>query len=169
MKSRSTSKKAAPRAKKAPARKATKPKSQKKASSRARPAKASAPVARPAAPKAKREFPRLLVQIVRAMDAKKVDNLQVLFVGDLSSITDYLVLGTATSEPHLRALRVELEKVIDAEKAKILGMDTGQGSGWTVVDAFDVMVHLFTPENRDKYRLELLWRDAEVVPVAAII
>jgi ribosome-associated protein len=109
------------------------------------------------------------VQVVRALDAKKVDGLQVLDVAELSSITDYLVLGTATSQPHLRALRVELEKVIDAEHARIVGIDTGQESGWTVVDAFDVMVHLFTPENREKYRLELLWKDARPVALGELL
>lgn len=132
--------------------------------------KSSAPRAPKAAPALKAAaYPRLLTQVVRALDAKKAENVQVLHVGELSSITDYLVVGTATSDPHLRALRVELEKVIDAEGAKILGIDTSKGSGWTVVDAFDVMVHLFTPENREKYRLELLWRDAEVVPVAVLL
>ena len=136
----------------------------------ARPKKSAAPRTpkTPAAPKAP-VYPRLLTQVVRALDAKKAEDVQVLHVGELSSITDYLVVGTATSDPHLRALRVELEKVIDAEGAKILGIDTSKGSGWTVVDAFDVMVHLFTPENREKYRLELLWRDAQVVPVSALL
>jgi ribosome-associated protein len=113
--------------------------------------------------------PRLLSLIVKALDAKKTEAIHVLNVGALSSITDYMVLGTATSDPHLRALRVELEKVIDAEGAKILGMDTTKGSGWLVVDAFDVMVHLFTPENRDRYRLDLLWRDAQEVPVNRLL
>lgn len=138
--------------------------------------KSAAPRAPKVAPKATPRsapkpvaYPRLLSEIVRALDTKKAENVLVLHVGELSSITDYLVVGTATSDPHLRALRVELEKAIDAEGAKILGIETSKGSGWTVVDAFDVMVHLFTPENREKYRLELLWRDAQSVPVAALL
>jgi len=103
---------------------------------------------------------RLLKLIVAALDDKKAENLRVLEVGKLSSITDYLVLATGNSEPHLRALRVELERVLDEQQAKILGVDTSKGSGWIVVDAFEIMVHLFTPENRDKYRMELLWKDA---------
>lgn len=173
MKARSTSKKPSAAAKKAPARKSSKakpaaaPRATKSPKAKSsRPTKVAAPVV-PAAPK--REFPQLLVEIVRALDAKKVDQLVVLGVSELSSITDYLVIGTATSQPHLRALRVELEKVIDGLQAKILGMDTGRESGWTVVDAFDVMVHLFTPENREKYRLELLWKDAQVIPVSAVL
>lgn len=147
-------------------RKTKKPAAKKPAAPRKKSATPRAP--KPAAPKAA-VYPRLLTQIVRALDAKKAENVQVLHVGELSSITDFLVVGTATSDPHLRALRVELEKVIDAEGAKILGIDTSKGSGWTVVDAFDVMVHLFTPENREKYRLELLWRDAQVVPLTALL
>lgn len=122
--------------------------------------------AAPAAPTPGPALPPLLVKIVEALDAKKTADIQVLDVSSLSSITDFLVIGTATSTPHLRALRVELEKVIDAAKAPILGMDTGRESGWTVIDAFDIMVHLLTPENRAKYRLELLWRDARPVSLA---
>jgi len=112
---------------------------------------------------------RLLQLLVQALDAKKAENLRVFNVSKLSSITDYLVLATVAAEPHLRALRVELEKVIDAERAKIMGIDTSTGSGWTVVDAFDVMVHLFTKENREKYRLELLWKDAHELDVRKLL
>ncbi len=93
----------------------------------------------------------------------------MLRVDEQSSITDYLVLATGTSEPHLRALRVEMEKVIDAEKVRIVGIDTGQESGWLVIDAFDVMIHLFTAENRDKYSLENLWKDADEVSLPKLL
>ena len=112
---------------------------------------------------------KLLKQIVQALDAKKAENLRVLDVSRLSSITDYLVLASGTSEPHLRALRIEVERVLDEHKARILAVDTAKGSGWAVLDAFEVMVHLFTPENRDKYRMELLWRDATELPQARFL
>ena len=111
---------------------------------------------------------RLLKLIVTALDAKKAEDLRVLDVSKQSSITDYLVLANGSSEPHLRALRIELERVLDEEKARILGVDTSKGSGWMVVDAFEIMIHLFTPENRDKYRLELLWRDATEVSLSKL-
>jgi ribosome-associated protein len=113
--------------------------------------------------------PELLCTVVRALDDKKAADLRVLRVTEQSSITDFLVLATGTSEPHLRALRVELEKVLDAAGAKIAGMETAEGSGWTVVDAYQLMIHVFTPEKRDAYRLEQLWKDAEDVPVATLI
>ena len=115
------------------------------------------------------EHPALLALICKALDEKKADDLRVLDVSEQSSITDFLILATGNSEPHLRALRVELEKVIDATGTKILGMDKGLESGWLVVDAFDIMIHVFTPENRKKYALENLWKDAEEISVEQLV
>jgi ribosome-associated protein len=87
---------------------------------------------------------------VAALEEKKAGQLRVIDVTGLSSITNYLVIATATSEPHVRALRVELEKALDSVKTHIVGVDTASESGWAVMDAFDVMVHIFTPEARAK-------------------
>ncbi len=103
----------------------------------------------------------LLRNLITALEDKKADNLKLLHVGGLSDITDYLVLATGNSEPHLRALRIETEKVLDAAKVKIAGMDSGGfNSGWTVVDAYQIMVHFFTAEQRENYALDKLWKDA---------
>jgi ribosome-associated protein len=106
----------------------------------------------------------LLRTLITALEDKKADDLKVLHVGGLSDITDYLVLATGNSEPHLRALRIEAEKILDAAKVKIAGMDQGGfNSGWTVVDAYQIMVHFFTAEQRGNYALEKLWKDAAEV------
>lgn len=96
----------------------------------------------------------------RVLDEKKAGNVSVLDVSEQSSITDYLIIATATSLPHLRAMRVELEKALDAANTHLVGMETGEESGWMVIDAFDVMIHLFLAETRERYGLERLWRDA---------
>lgn len=105
----------------------------------------------------------------RALDDKKAGELAVLDVGRQSSITDYLVVASATSEPHLRALGIELEKVLDAAGVRIVGSERVQASGWLVIDAFDVMFHLFLAPVRERYALERLWRDAVEVPVAPLL
>lgn len=97
----------------------------------------------------------------RVLDDKKAADIIVLDVSDQSSITDYLVVATATSDPHLRALRIELEKALDAAKTHIVGMEASQESGWLVIDTFDVMIHLFLKETRERFGLERLWRDAK--------
>lgn len=112
----------------------------------------------------------LLKKLVRALDEKKVGDLRVLKVSAKSTITDYLVLATGTSEPHLRALRIEVERVLDEAKQPIAGLDVGgYGSGWVVVDAYQIMTHLFLPEQRANYALEKLWKDAEELSVAELV
>lgn len=111
-----------------------------------------------------------LVQLCcRVLDDKKAGDLAVLDVSAQSSITDYLILATATSEPHLRAMRIELEKALDAAKVHLVGMEAPQASGWIVMDAFDVMIHLFSAEVRERYALERLWQDAVPVAVAKLL
>lgn len=103
----------------------------------------------------------VLRTLVNALEDKKAEQLKVMNVGGLSDITDYLVLATGNSEPHLRALRIEAEKVFDAAKLPIAGTEQGGfGSGWTVMDAYQIMVHFFTAEQRENYALDKLWKDA---------
>jgi ribosome-associated protein len=126
----------------------------------------------PPAPKAAirvRPSTALVAALCRAFSDKKGEDVRVLDVAELSSITDYLVVATGNSETHLRALRIEADRVLKEFGTQIIGRDTQLESGWTVVDAFDVMVHLFTGEKRDHYRLEHLWRDADEVPLEALL
>ena len=111
----------------------------------------------------------LLKTCCRALDEKKAGDLRVFDVSEQSSITDYLVVATATSDPHLRAMRVELEKAVDATKTRIVGIDAAHESGWVVVDLFDVMVHLFVAERRTHYALERLWKDATEIPLKELV
>ena len=98
---------------------------------------------------------------VKALDDKKADELKVLDVRGKSPITNYFIIATATSEPHLRALAGELEKTVKELGIKAVGRDYNTSSGWVVVDAFDFMAHIFLPEQRNMYGIESLWKDAE--------
>jgi ribosome-associated protein len=106
---------------------------------------------------------RLLKLCHDVLDDRKAEQLVLLDVREKSSITDFFVIATATSQPHLKAMRGELDKALKARKVQLVGVDAEVGSGWMVIDAFDVMVHLFTGETRDFYRLEHLWKDARRV------
>ena len=120
--------------------------------------------------KSKNNAARELVKTCcRVLDDKKAGDLTVLDVSAQSSITDYLILATATSEPHLRALRIDLEKALDAGHVHLVGIEKAQESGWMVIDAFDVMIHLFLAQTRERYGLERLWQDAPVVPIKKLL
>lgn len=98
-----------------------------------------------------------------ALDNKKAECIQVLDVRGISSVTDFMIICTGTSQPHLKALRAEVEKTLKDSGIKTLGADFSQESGWMVVDCFDFMVHIFTQEMREAYGLEKLWKDAACV------
>jgi ribosome-associated protein len=111
----------------------------------------------------------LVTAICRALDDKKAEDLRILDVGDESTITDFLILATGNSDTHLRALRIEVERVLKETNTRVVGEDDRRESGWTVIDAFDVMVHLFTAEKRKFFGLEKLWRDAREVTLAKLL
>ena len=104
---------------------------------------------------------KLALQCRRLADAKKAENIVILDVRKLSSVTDYFVIATGTSEPHLRALMDEItEKVREESGVRPRATDGTARNNWIVLDYFDVIVHLMRAEVRDHYSLESLWGDA---------
>ena len=104
----------------------------------------------------------------RALDDKKADNLVVLDLRGRSSITDYFIIASGKSPPHLKALQRSLQETLKRRQVEVLGAETDTSSGWVVVDAFDFMVHIFSPEMRQYYGLETLWKDSPQVTVEEI-
>lgn len=109
--------------------------------------------------------PAALEHAVRALQEKKGEDIRILDVRGRSSITDYLVIASGGSSPQLRALRNEVEKEFKENNISCHTEGKEGDSGWMVVDAFDVMVHIFHPVQRDHYQIEYLWRDAPEVAI----
>jgi len=114
------------------------------------------------------KLPAHLLAAVRALDDKKAVEIRVLEMGRISSVADFLVIATGTSEPHLRALRIALEQALD-EVGVTSRSESQRDSGWAVVDAFDVLFHVFREDVRRSYALEALWKDGLDIPVPAIL
>ena len=94
-------------------------------------------------------------------DNKKADNIVILEVRELSSVTDYFVICTGTSEPHLRAIVDGItEKLREDHALRPRAMDGTLQTAWVVLDFFDVIVHVMRAEVRAHYDLEGLWGDA---------
>lgn len=112
---------------------------------------------------------KLLRICCKALADKKAKSLLVLDVEEISTITDFIIIATGNSEAHLKGLRGELDKVLKENEILLLGSEFEPGSGWAVVDAFDVMLHLFLPEQRALYSLEDLWKDAKTVELNLLL
>jgi ribosome-associated protein len=110
-------------------------------------------------------LPAILQSCIDALDAKKAESIRILYVGEVSSITDYFIIATGTSNPHLKALSKAVIEVLDKADEEAVASGVGDQSGWVVVDAFSFMVHLFTEETRAYYNLEGLWKDGALIEV----
>ena len=94
-------------------------------------------------------------------DNKKAENILVIDVRKLSSVTDYFVIASGTSQPHLRAIVEEISsRLRDEHDLRPTRMDGGTTGSWVVLDYFDVIVHVMRKDVRELYNLEDLWGDA---------
>jgi ribosome-associated protein len=94
-------------------------------------------------------------------DNRKAENIVVLDVRKVSSVTDYFVICTGTSEPHLRAIVDEITGKLREEHAlRPRATDGGLQTAWVVIDYFDVIIHVMREDLRRHYDLEGLWGDA---------
>lgn len=92
---------------------------------------------------------------------RKAENVLVLDVSKVSSVTDYFVIATGSSEPHIRAIVSEITDRLRTEHGlKPHSVDGDIRTPWQVMDFFDVIVHVMRAEIREKYDLESLWGDA---------
>lgn len=94
-------------------------------------------------------------------DNKKAENILVLDVRKLSSITDFFVIVSGTSSPHLRAIVNEIDDSLRADhELRPRALDGNINGDWVVLDYFDVIVHVMRADVRERYDLEGLWGDA---------
>jgi ribosome-associated protein len=92
---------------------------------------------------------------------KKAEDIAILDVRKVSNVTDYFVICSGSSEPHLRSIVTELESRLWKDHAiRPRAEDGGRGGRWVVMDFFDVIVHIMHPDVRKQYDLESLWSDA---------
>ncbi|OGV53898.1 MAG: ribosome silencing factor [Lentisphaerae bacterium GWF2_50_93] len=106
----------------------------------------------------------------KTADDHKADNVITLKVSGLSVITDYFVLCTGNSIPHLSAIS---DSVIREVRAKMnvrpRVVDGTAASLWTVVDFGSVIVHVLSPAMREQYQLESLWGDAPKIETLKLL
>ena len=94
-------------------------------------------------------------------DNRKAENLVILDVRELSSVTDYFVIVSGTSEPHLRAIVDEItDRLRRDHGVRPRAVDGTVRGGWVVLDFFDVIAHIMRQDVRERYDLESLWGDA---------
>ncbi len=107
--------------------------------------------------------------IVKILDSKRGEDIQVIKISDLTILADYFVIVNGTSNTHTRALADEVEFQFSQHGIEPERREADTGNTWIILDYGDIIVHAFYKETRDFYKLEGLWADGEQIDVSGLI
>jgi ribosome-associated protein len=107
------------------------------------------------------ESEALVRRIAEIADGKLAEDLVVLDMRELVGYTDFLVICTARNERQAKAIHEEVYQRLKQDEGLLPATVEGEGEGrWVLMDYLDCVLHVFVPELRERYRLEVLWGEA---------
>ena len=112
---------------------------------------------------------QIAYEVTKALDAKKGMDIKLLKIDRVSSLADYFLICTGTSNTHVKTLCDFAEYTLEELGEKMLGREGHRGNTWELLDYGTIVIHVFTDEARKFYDLERLWADAETVDLSDII
>ncbi|KRM56403.1 ribosome silencing factor [Lacticaseibacillus sharpeae] len=108
----------------------------------------------------------LLETVVRAADDKRAEDIVALDMNGVSLLADYFVVASGNTERQVQAIVDEIDDKVEEAGGTVKSIEGKKGSKWILMDLGDVVVHVFTPEERANYKLEQFWQDAPEVDVS---
>ena len=111
----------------------------------------------------------IAIAVTKALDEKKGMDIKLLKIDRVSSLADYFLICTGTSNTHVKTLCDYAEFTLENLGETMLGREGHRGNSWELLDYGTIVVHVFTDEARRFYDLERLWADAEVVDLSGIV
>ena len=111
----------------------------------------------------------LAEEIVRILDRRKAGDIRLLRVTEKTVLADYFVLCTGSSNTQVRGLAGEVEYRLSLDGVTPTGQEGLDGGGWILMDYRNVIVHVFTRDQRQFYNLDKLWNEAEQIDIAPLL
>lgn len=105
----------------------------------------------------------LVQKISQIIYNKKGENILAIDINEISSISQAVVIASATIERHAIAIANEIKKVLKDEGTYPIESEGFEFGDWVVLDYQDVIVHIFIPQLREKYDLESLWKEGNIL------
>jgi len=103
-----------------------------------------------------------------ALNDKKGEDIKIIEIGKLSTVADYFIIANGSNAPHVESLVDNVEEELLKEKIHAERIEGVKSSGWILMDYNDVIVHVFSKEDRLFYDLERIWRDGKEIDVEAL-
>jgi ribosome-associated protein len=115
--------------------------------------------------RAPRKFPAQVQRAIEAAQDRKGSDIVVLDLRPAEGFTDYFVIVTGQNVRQIQAISDAIQESLAAKGASPAHIEGGHHAGWILLDYFDFIVHIFSPETRAFYSLERLWGSAERIEV----
>lgn len=106
--------------------------------------------------------------LTNSLDDGKAEDIRVLDVRGLTSITDYMIVASGRSARQVKALKDRVLEAARDKNMRPLGVEGENVGDWVLIDFGDVIVHTMRPETRDHYQLEKLWERADIASPAPV-
>lgn len=110
----------------------------------------------------------LVKKIVEALEDKKAEDITVLDIGEVSSIADYFIIANGNNANQLTAMEDAVDEAMYTNGVHQKQVEGNGNSTWILMDYQDIIVHLFSKEDRQFYDLDRIWRDGKVVDVHSL-
>ncbi|WP_069987209.1 ribosome silencing factor [Massilioclostridium coli] len=111
----------------------------------------------------------LVKKVVKTLDDKKAEDIQVIRVGDLTILGEYFIIADGTNSTHVKSLVDEVEYQTKQVGKTPTRIERDTSANWIILDYTDVVVHMFYKEAREFYDLERLWKDGEQISVSELL
>ena len=103
-----------------------------------------------------------------ALNDKKGEDIKIIEIGKLSTVADYFIIANGSNAPHVESLVDNVEEELLKEHIHAERIEGVRSSGWILMDYSDVVVHVFSKEDRLFYDLERIWRDGKEIDVESL-
>ena len=103
-----------------------------------------------------------------ALNDKKGEDIKIIEIGKLSTVADYFIIANGSNAPHVESLVDNVEEELLKENIHAERIEGVKSSGWILMDYNDVVVHVFSKEDRLFYDLERIWRDGKEIDVETL-
>lgn len=107
----------------------------------------------------------IALQAARILDDKKAQDVVMIDIAEKSSFADYFVIASGNSERQISSLQDELDEKLAKEGVVTKGVEGRGNTGWILMDYGDVIINLFTLEQRERYNIEKIWSDCTFITI----